>query len=269
MIPSTRAHIAQKQKIVVKIGTSTLTFPNGKINFHRIELIARVLSHIQASGRRVLLVSSGAIAVGAGRLNLTQKPSNLVEKQALAALGQADLIRIYQKFFDEYHQNVAQVLLTKDGIVNPTRRKNARNTLNALLDMNIIPIINENDTVTTDEIEFGDNDTLSAYVAQLVSADLLIMLSDIDGLYTSDPNRDNGAKIIRTVDDITPELESMATGKGSSFATGGMVTKIAAARICRDSAIDVVLTNGENPAILHDVLEGKEVGTLFWFGKVK
>jgi glutamate 5-kinase len=262
---SIRKELRNKKKIVVKIGSSTLTYPSGKLNFQRIEKLARVLSQIQASGKNVLLVSSGAIAVGAGRLGLDKKPEKLADKQALAAVGQAELIKIYQKFFDEYHQKVAQVLLTKDGIVNPVRKTNARNTLNALLDMQIIPIINENDTVATDEIEFGDNDTLSAYVATLVEADLLIMLSDIDGLYSSDPRTDKDATIISVVNEITPELERIAAGKGTSFGTGGMITKLAAAKICKDHSIDVVITNGATPEVIYNILEGEETGTLFHF----
>ncbi len=249
----------------MKIGTSTLSYPNGKLNFQRIELLARVISDVQARGKEVLIVSSGAIAVGAGRLGLHEKPAALADKQALAAVGQAELIKIYQKFFDNYHQFVAQVLLTKDGIVNPIRRTNARNTLNTLITMGIIPIINENDTVATDEIEFGDNDTLSAFVADLVDADLLIMLSDIDGLYSADPRANASAEIISLVEEITPELDNIATGAGSSFGTGGMITKITAAKVCRDSGIDAIITNGSNPRVIYDVINGEETGTLFTF----
>jgi glutamate 5-kinase len=258
-----RDFIKDKKKLVVKIGTSSLTFPNGKLNFQRIEVLAKVLSALHKNGRKIILVSSGAIAVGAGRLGMIERPDELARKQALAAIGQAELIRIYQKFFDVYQQKVAQVLLTRDGVENPVRRRNANNTLNALLDMGIIPIINENDTVSTEEIEFGDNDTLSAIVATLVDADLLVLLSDIDGLYSSDPKRNLSAEIIHEVKDISREIEEMATGAGSNFGKGGMCTKIAAAKICIQSAIDMIIINGENPASLIDVLNGMEVGTLF------
>ena len=267
MIMKTRDYLKKSKRIVIKIGTSTLTYPNGKLNFQRIELLARVISDIQARGKEMLIVSSGAIAVGAGRLGLREKPVGLADKQALAAVGQAELIKIYQKFFNEYHQFVAQVLLTKDGIINQVRRTNAKNTLNTLIAMNIIPIINENDTVATDEIEFGDNDTLSAFVSELVDADLLIMLSDIDGLYSADPRADASAEIISLVEEITPDLDNIATGAGSSFGTGGMITKIAAAKVCREAGIDAIITNGSNPRVIYDLINGEETGTLFAFNK--
>jgi glutamate 5-kinase len=213
--------------------------------------------------KKTILVSSGAIAVGAGRLGFGSKPADLADKQALAAVGQAELIRIYQKFFDAKGQQVAQVLLTKDILVNPERRINAANTLNELLSMDIIPIINENDTVATDEIEFGDNDTLSAYVAGLAGADLLILMSDIDGLFSADPRQNPDARIIPEVFAITDELERSAAGTGSGFGTGGMATKIAATRICETAGIKVVIANGSNPEILWNILAGKESGTLF------
>ncbi|MBN1182918.1 MAG: glutamate 5-kinase [Bacteroidales bacterium] len=258
-----RKSLINKKRLVIKIGTSSLTYPNGRLNFHRIEKFANVLSAIHKDGRDVILVSSGSIAVGAGRMGMDKKPQRLAEKQALAAIGQAELIKIYQKFFDEYDQFVAQVLLTKDGIINPVRRNNARNTLKALTDMNIIPIINENDTVATQEIEFGDNDTLSADVAVLAGADLLIMLSDIDGLYSSDPRKDPNAKIIPMVMEISNEMEESAKGAGTSFGTGGMVTKITAAKVCRTEGIDTVIINGNNPDNIYKLLSGEEIGTLF------
>lgn len=258
-----REKLKEKKKLVIKIGTSSLTYPNGRLNFHRIERIARVLSSIHKQGREVILVSSGSIAVGAGRMGMEKKPESLAEKQALASIGQAELIKIYQKFFDEHNQHVAQVLLTKDGIVNPIRRSNAKNTLQSLLGMDIIPIINENDTVATHEIEFGDNDTLSADVAVLVEADLLIMLSDIEGLYSSDPRKNKDAKIISLVHTISNDLEEIAKGTGSSFGTGGMSTKIAAARVCGEAKIDTVIINGQIPENIYKVLEGEEIGTFF------
>ncbi|NBC82509.1 MAG: glutamate 5-kinase [Bacteroidetes bacterium] len=258
-----RKSLTEKRKIVVKIGTSTLSYPNGRLNFRRIEKLAYVLSAIKSNGKDVLLVSSGAIGVGAGRLGWGKRPAELSQKQAMAALGQAELIKIYQKFFEAYNQMVAQVLLTKDVMTIPNRNENACNTLEKLMEMGIIPIINENDTIATDEIEFGDNDTLSAYVARLVSADLLIMLSDIDGLYSADPRIHKDAKIISTVSHITPEIEEIASGSGSSFGTGGMATKIAAAKICAEEYIDAIITNGEDPEIIFKILKGDEVGTFF------
>jgi len=258
-----REFLKDKRKIVVKVGTSSLTYANGRLNFQRIERLAMIISNIRNSGRQICLVTSGAIAVGSGRMGLDEKPATIALKQAMAAIGQAELMKIYQKFFDEYDQMIAQVLLTKDVMINPVRKKNARNTLNTLLDMNIVPIINENDTVATDEIEFGDNDTLSAYVAALIQADLLIILSDIDGLYTANPRTNPDAKIIHVVQSITPEIEEIASGKGSSFATGGMVTKIAAAKICYDCGADMVIASGQEAGIIFEILNGKELGTLF------
>lgn len=261
-----RNNLYNKQRIVIKIGTSSLTFSNGKLNFQRIEKLVKVLYEVQSAGKQVILVSSGAVAVGSGRLGLEKKPENVVDKQAMAALGQAELIRIYQKFFDEHSQLVAQVLITKDAITLSDRRKTAKDALLAIIGMHVIPIINENDTVATEEIEFGDNDTLSAYVADLVDADLLVLLSDIDGLFSADPRKDPDARIIHEVYDITPEVEALASGKGSSFSTGGMATKISAAKICMESGIDMVIANSVNPAVIHDILRGEEVGTLFSFG---
>jgi glutamate 5-kinase len=258
-----RERLRHKQRIVFKIGTSSLSYPNGRMNFHSIEKLTNVLSTVRRKGIQVVLVTSGAIGVGSGRLGLTHKPRELAKKQALAAVGQAELIKIYQKFFSEYNQVVAQVLLTKDVISIPSRSQLAKRTLIKLLDMGIIPIINENDTVATYEIEFGDNDTLSAIVATLVEADLLVMLSDIDGLFSSDPHTDKSAKIIHSVFEITPELERLAAGAGSSFSTGGMVTKISAAKICLDDGIDCIITNGSEPEVIFEILEGKETGTHF------
>ncbi len=249
--------------IVIKVGSSTLSYPNGRLNYMRLVRLADTLAGIQKTGRKVILVSSGAIAVGAGRLGLVSRPPDLAGKQALAAIGQAELIRIYRRFFETRDQRVAQVLLTKDIVVKAERRGNARNTLLELIKMNIIPIINENDTVATDEIEFGDNDTLSAYVADLAGADLLILMSDIDGLYSADPKHNPEAHIIPVVHEITDELERSATGAGSGFGTGGMATKIAASRICQEAGIKVVITNGSKPEILWKIMAGKEAGTLF------
>lgn len=258
-----RIRLREKKKIVIKIGTTSLTHSNGRINLNRIEKLAQVLSDIKNSGKQVILVTSGAIAAGAGKIGLNDKPTKLSEKQALAAIGQAELIRIYEKFFTNYNQIVAQVLLTKDGVMNPVRRYNAKNTLNTLMNMNIIPIINENDTVATDEIEFGDNDSLSAHVAAITEADLLIILSDIEGLYNGDPRKDQNVKIISKVFEISEEIQEYAGSPGSNFAKGGMVTKISAANLCNNAGIDMVIALGEEPAIVFEILDGKEVGTLF------
>jgi glutamate 5-kinase len=258
-----RESFIHKKRIVVKIGTSSLSYKNGRLNFQRIANLAYVLSALRNRNIEIALVSSGAIGVGAGRIGMIEKPTELSKKQALAAIGQAELMKIYQKFFEEYNQTVAQVLLTKDVVTLPDRHSNAKNTLLKLFSMGIIPIINENDTISTYEIEFGDNDTLSANVATLIEADLLILLSDIDGLYSADPKIETSAEIIRTVENITPEIEKLASGAGTSFATGGMVTKITAAKICLAADIDTIITNGNDPSVIFDVLEGKNVGTHF------
>ncbi len=257
------------KRVVVKVGTSTLSYSNGRLNFQRMEKLAYALSAIRSRGIQVVLVSSGAIGVGSGRIGLVQRPKDTSTKQALAALGQAQLMKIYQKLFDGYNQKVAQVLLTKDIVTIPQRHKNAQNTLFKLLALGIVPIINENDTIATDEIEFGDNDTLSAMVATLVEADLLILLSDIDALYTADPKADSSAKIIPSVTSITPEIEQLAAGTGNSFGTGGMITKITAAKITMEAGIDTIITNGDEPSVLFDILDGKEIGTHFISGVEK
>ena len=262
-----RENLQTKKRVVIKIGTSSLSFAGGRINFHRIEKLAQVLSLLRKNGLQVLLVTSGAIGVGAARIGMTERPRELARKQALAAIGQAELIKIYQKFFEEHNQLVAQVLLTKDVVTIPELNRNARRTLSRLLEMELIPIINENDTIATNEIEVGDNDTLSAIVACLVEADLLIILSDIDGLYSADPRTDPSAEIIHSVNEITPELEKLASGAGSSFSTGGMVTKISAAKICQQAGVDCVIANGSDPAVIFEILEGKKVGTHFIAGQ--
>ena len=258
-----RKKLLDKKKIVIKVGSSTLSFPNGRINLQRFEELTTVLAEIHQNNLQIVLVTSGAIAVGGGILGIDEKPTDLAEKQALAAVGQSELIKIYQKFFQNYHQVVAQVLLTKDGITNPKRRRNAYNTLSSLLEMDILPIINENDTVSTHGIKFGNNDILSANVAELIGADLLIMLSDIDGLYTEDPKKSRNAKFIPTVTEISPELEQSAKGSGNSFGTGGMTTKLDAVKICFKAGIDIILANGKEPKIIKDIMKGKEIGTYF------
>jgi glutamate 5-kinase len=258
-----RARLAGKKRIVVKVGTSTLSHPSGKMNFTRMEKLTMVLSDLMSCGKEVILVSSGAIGVGAGRLKMDAPPDGLVARQALAAIGQAELMRIYQKFFDEYHQMVAQVLLTPEGLEDETRRMNATNTLKQLITMKIIPIVNENDTVSTVEIQFGENDSLSAMVAGLIDADLLIILTDIDGFYATDPKQDEQAEMLSEVHEITEAIELAAQGSGSSFGKGGMLTKINAVKICREHGIDTIILNGQNPKNILRATEGHDIGTLF------
>jgi len=258
-----RKQLQNKKKIVIKVGSSSLTHSNGKLNLMRIEKLVRVIVDIHNSGKEILLVSSGAIATGAAKMGLDKKPEDKIKKQALAAIGQAELIKIYDKFFQEYNKTVGQILITKDGIENSIRRKNAKNTINELLKMGIIPIINENDTISTHEIEFGDNDTLSAVVSSLINADLLILLSDIDGMFTGDPKKSESAKLISKVVDLSEDIESYIFDNNSAFGTGGMASKIIAARHCMEHDIDMVITNGSDPSIIFEVLEGKDVGTHF------
>jgi glutamate 5-kinase len=222
-----------------------------------------VLSDMMSCGKQITLVTSGAIGVGAGRLKMDEPPENLVARQALAAIGQAELMKIYQKFFDQYNQMVAQVLLTPEGLDDETRFTNARNTLNQLISMKIIPVVNENDTISTFEIQFGDNDQLSARVAAMIDADLLIILSDIDGLYSADPKQDPEAEILSEVLEISEEIEESARGIGSSFARGGMASKIMAAKICREKGIDTVIINGNDPKNILRAMDGRQIGTLF------
>jgi glutamate 5-kinase len=258
-----RKYLKEKKRIVVKVGTSTLAYENGKINLQRMERLAMVLSDLQNSGKEVILVSSGAVGVGVGMMGLEERPTDLVKKQALAAIGQVGLIRLYQKFFDEYSKTVAQVLLTRDGIENSLRRRNARNTLLELLEMKIIPVVNENDTVITDEIEFGDNDTLSAAVATLVQADLLLILTDTDGVYTADPHLNHSARKVPKVMKASKDLKDVDVKGSSKMGKGGMASKIAAAELCRAHNVDVVIADGKDPHTILKVLEGKDLGTFF------
>ena len=259
-----REQIKECSRIVVKVGTSTLTYDNGNINLTRIEKLTRVLSDLMNSGKEVVLVTSGAVGVGVNKLKLKEKPKSIKEKQAVAAVGQCELMHIYSKFFGEYSHVVGQVLLTRDVVEDDHIRENVVNTFETLLENGIIPIVNENDTVAIDEIEnivrFGDNDNLSAIVAQLVCADLL---SDIDGFYDSDPRKNPDSQLIKTVEEITPELEACAGGAGSSLGTGGMATKLTAAKRATSAGCNMVLANGDNPSILMDITSGKEIGTLF------
>ncbi|NLK96030.1 MAG: glutamate 5-kinase [Clostridiales bacterium] len=262
-----RQEIKDAKRIVVKVGTSTLTYENGNINLTRIEKLTRVLSDIMNSGKEIVLVSSGAIGVGVSKLKLKERPKRNREKQAVAAVGQCELMHIYSKFFGEYGHIVGQILLTRDVIEDDHIRKNVCNTFDTLIEKGIVPIVNENDTVSIDEIQnivkFGDNDNLSAIVATLVNADLLIILSDIDGFYDSDPRENNEAKLIKEIKEVTKELEEYAGGAGTSFGTGGMITKLKAAKCACNTGVNMILANGENPCILLDIMEGKEIGTLF------
>lgn len=258
-----RDRILDAKRIVVKVGTTTLTHESGKLNMDRIEKLARVLTDLNNKGKEIVLVSSGAIGVGANRLNLDRGEITLQEKQAAASVGQAILMKIYQKFFGEYNQTVSQILLTKNVVDDLVGKQNAENTMETLLELKVIPIVNENDTISTFEMQFGDNDSLSALVACLVKADLLILLSDIDGLFTADPRKNPDAKIISEVEEVTREIESLASGSGSKLGTGGMVTKLTAAKICGREGIETVIANGEDPRILYDILEGEETGTMF------
>jgi len=264
-----RDEIKKAKRIVVKVGTSTLTYDTGKINFIRIEKLAMVLSNLVNQGKEVILVSSGAIGVGVGKMKLKSKPKTTRGKQAVAAVGQCELMHIYSKFFSEYSHIVGQILLTKDVIDHEHSRQNVINTFETLLQYEVIPIVNENDSVSIDELEygekkvFGDNDTLSAIVARLVKADLLIILSDIDGFYNGNPRENKSAKLLPIVREITPEIEQYAGGEGTRRGTGGMITKLAAAKIAMDNGINMVLANGKDPEIIMDIMAGKEVGTLF------
>ena len=264
---NSREKVKKANRIVVKVGTSTLTYENGNINLTRIEKLTRTLSDVMNSGKEVILVTSGAIGVGVSKLKLKEKPKTIREKQAVASVGQCELMHIYSKFFGEYSNTVGQVLLTRDVIEDDHVRNNVCNTFETLIENKIVPIVNENDTVSIDEIEnivrFGDNDNLSAIVAQLVSADLLIILSDIDGFYDSDPRKNPDSQLIKTVEEITPELEACAGGAGSSLGTGGMATKLTAAKRATSARCNMVLANGDNPSILMDITSGKEIGTLF------
>ena len=263
MKKTAREELKNKKRIVIKIGSSSLTHPEtGDVNLVKIERLIRVISDLRGMGKEVVLVSSGAIAAGRQALGC-QKPQTVAEKQAYAAVGQARLMMVYQKIFSEYNQTAAQVLMTKNTIVDNTSRENARNTFDQLLKLGTVPVVNENDTVSTYEIKFGDNDRLSAIVSALIGADLLILMSDIDGLYSEDPHRNPDARFIGLVEEITPELIGMGGGSGSDVGTGGMAAKLAAARIATDSGSDMIICNADNVDVIHELINGEEKGTLF------
>ena len=250
-------------RIVVKVGTSTIAHSTGCINIRHVEELCKVLSDLKNAGNEIILVSSGAIGMGVGKLSLKEKPSDMPTKQAAAAVGQCELMYVYDKLFSEYNHNVAQILLTGLDLEDPVRYKNIKNTMTRLLELGVLPIINENDTVNTDEISVGDNDTLGAIVAVSMQADLLVLLSDIDGLYTKDPHKYPDAQLLNEVTEITPEIEALGGKSRSGLGTGGMATKITAAKKCIERGTDVIIANGSSPAVLYDILDGKQVGTKF------
>ncbi len=256
-------------RVVVKVGTSTLTHDTGALNLQSMERLVRVLADLRGRGHEVILVSSGAIAVGTAKLKLPERPGELRMKQAVAAVGQCRIMHIYDKLFSEYNQTVAQILLTGEDVEDPVRAEHLSNTFSALLEMGVIPVVNENDSVSSAEIEtgrhkvLGDNDTLSAIVAGLCGADLLILLSDIDGLYDADPRTHPGAKLLRRVEALTPEILDMAGGAGSWRGTGGMATKLSAARTAMEHGCDMVITNGARMENLYGIVEGQDIGTRF------
>lgn len=250
-------------RIVVKVGTSTLAHPTGRLNIQRVEMLVKVLSDLKNAGHEIVLVSSGAIGMGVGKLMLPGKPSDMPTKQASAAVGQCELMYTYDKLFTEYNHTVAQLLLTGEDIEDEKRRHNCENTLRRLIELGALPIINENDTVATEQIEIGDNDTLAAIVGRSVQADLIILLTDIDGLFTADPHKDPDGKLIPLVEEITPEIMRLAGGAGTKQGTGGMATKLLAAQIATDAGCDMVIANGKKPEILYRIVDGEAVGTKF------
>lgn len=254
-------------RIVIKVGTSTLAHANGRLNIRRVELLCKILSDMKNAGCQLVLVSSGAIGMGVGKLGLEGRPADMPGKQAAAAVGQCALMYTYDKLFSEYNHTVAQILLTADDIRHESRSRHVHDTLEKLLSWGVLPIVNENDAVAIDEIgvhtTIGENDSLSAVVAQLVGADLLVLLSDIDGLYSADPKKDPAATLIPVVEEITPEILALAGGAGSSLGSGGMTTKLKAAQLATSAGIDMVIANGETPEVLYALLEGKSAGTRF------
>lgn len=267
MKAATRSSLNKMKRIVIKVGTSTLMYPNGKLNLQRIEKLAFVLTDLKNQGKEVILVSSGAIGVGCHRLNITKRPATIPEQQAIAALGQSELMNLYSQFFGNYGQIVGQLLLTRDIIDYPKSRNNVINTFEQLLKQGIIPVVNENDTVAVEELDhltkFGDNDRLSAIVSELVTADLLIMLSDIDGFYNDNPTTNPAATLFSDIHAITPELVTLAGGNGSEFGTGGMATKLKAAHHVLEQNGQMILANGADPTIIFDIINGEQIGTHF------
>ncbi|MBE0466005.1 MAG: glutamate 5-kinase [Candidatus Desulforudis sp.] len=258
-----RADFINCKRLVVKIGTSSLAYDTGKLDLNTIEILVRQLADLHNQGREVLLVTSGAIGAGAGKLGLRRAPRTIPEKQACAAIGQGMLLHMYEKFFAEHGITAGQVLLTREDFAERRRFLNAQNTLRALLGFGVVPIINENDTVAVDEIKLGDNDYLSALVAGLIDADLLLMLTDTDGLYTADPRSEPDARLISWIDEITPEIERLAGAAGSRLGTGGMITKLQAARIATHAGVPTVIARSSAENVLRRILAGEELGTVF------
>ena len=251
-------------RIVIKIGTSTLTHGSGHLNIRRVERLCKTISDIRNAGHAIILVSSGAIGMGVSKLGLPRRPDDIPTKQAAAAVGQCELMYIYDKLFGEYHHTVSQLLITGDDIRSEERHRNFSNTLERLLALGALPIINENDTVATEELGIGDNDTLAAIVAESVRAEKLILLSDIDGLYTADPRTDPNAVLLPEVTEISDEIRALAGVSGTSLGTGGMVTKLQAAEICMNCGCEMVIANGDDPDALYDIIDGKPIGTRFY-----
>ena len=250
-------------RITIKVGTSTLTHSTGRLNIRHVEELCKVISDVKNAGHEVVLVSSGAIGMGVGKLNLSERPSDMPTKQAAAAVGQCELMYVYDKLFSEHNHTVAQILLTGEDLRDETRHRNFSNTVRRLLELGALPVINENDTVSTDEIAVGDNDTLSALVAVSVEADLLIVMTDIDGLFTADPRKHADAELIPEVREITPDMIAGAGGGGTALSTGGMATKLSAARLCMDAGTDMMIVNGARADVIYDVMDGKPFGTRF------
>jgi glutamate 5-kinase len=255
-------------KTVIKVGTSTVAHEGGRLNIRRVEELCKVLSDLKNDRHEIILVSSGAIGMGVGKLGLSKRPTDMPTKQAAAAVGQCELMYTYDRLFSEYNHTVAQILLTASDVKNEERHENFKNTLNRLIELGALPVINENDTIATEEIAVGDNDTLAAIVAESADADLLVLLSDIDGLYTADPHKDENAVLIPTVTALTDEIIALGGEKGSSLGTGGMKTKLSAAVIATEAGCDMIIANGADPKILYDIFEGNSVGTRF-IGKKK
>lgn len=258
-----RAELKEAKRIVVKVGTSTITYPTGKMNLSRMEKLVRELTDLTNQGREILLVTSGAIAVGMDRMGKKKRPRAIPERQALAAVGQGALMHAYGSLFAAYGKMAGQVLLTRENSLRHHQYTNSRNALKAMLDMGVLPVVNENDAVAVDEVKIGDNDTLSATVATLVDADVLILLSDVDGLYTANPQRDKTARLISEVREITPEIEALAGDAGSSAGTGGMKTKIEAAKMAMSAGVTMVIARGDEDGVIRAILHGEAVGTLF------
>ena len=251
-------------RIAVKIGTSTLTHATGRLNIRRVEQLCKTLADLKNAGHEIVLISSGAIGMGVGKMNLPGRPDDMPTKQAMAAVGQCELMYVYDKLFSEYHHTVAQILVTGEDLRSEQRHENFIRTVLRLLEMGVLPVVNENDTVATEEVAVGDNDTLGAMVSVSVKAELYVILSDIDGLYTADPRSDPGARIISEVRALTPEILAAGGGKGSSLGTGGMATKLSAAGICMAAGVDMMILNGSDPSLLYAATEGTPVGTRFY-----